>query len=174
MQIGYTCLSPEERERRIHLKLFLYCGQPGHLRASCPSRPAQSNPSAMSKHNHISSNAELPVVLTINGKSITTTAMIDSGAAANLIDADFAKSHDLPLIPCDSVLAVAALDGRPLGTGHAHHTTGDLSLQIGALHKEMIRLFLINSRQNPLIIGLPCLQKHNPGGCHVALAKMAG
>lgn len=154
MQIGYMRLSPEEKERRIRQKLCLYCGQPVHLWASCPTRPAQSNPSAVSTHLHTSSNAELPVVLTVNGNIITTTAMIDSGAAANLIDADFARSHDIPLIPCDSVLAVAALDGRPLGTGHVHHTTGDLSLQIGALHKETIHLFQINSPQNPLILPL--------------------
>ncbi|KAL0190863.1 hypothetical protein M9458_013561, partial [Cirrhinus mrigala] len=42
MQIGYTCLSPEERERRMRLRLCLYCGKPGHLRSTCPTRPGST------------------------------------------------------------------------------------------------------------------------------------
>lgn len=97
-----------------------------------------------------------------NGSSVNATAMIDSGAAANFIDSDCAKTHDIPLIPCESVLSVAALDGHALGTGQVHYTTGDISLQIGALHKETIRFFLIKSPQNPVILGLPWLHQHNP------------
>lgn len=41
MQIGRTHLSAEERERRIRNRLCLYCGQAGHLRAECPTRPPQ-------------------------------------------------------------------------------------------------------------------------------------
>lgn len=40
--------------------------------------------------------------------------MIDSGAAGNLIDSDFVKAQGILLIPCKSLLAVAA-DRRPLG-----------------------------------------------------------
>ncbi|KAK2867740.1 hypothetical protein Q8A67_025857 [Cirrhinus molitorella] len=39
MQVGFTRLTVEERERRMRNNLCLYCGQPGHLRATCPSRP---------------------------------------------------------------------------------------------------------------------------------------
>ncbi len=34
---------------------------------------------------------------------------------------NFTKNHDLPLIPCKYPLAVAALDGRPLGAGQVQH-----------------------------------------------------
>ncbi|KAL0199235.1 hypothetical protein M9458_007775, partial [Cirrhinus mrigala] len=37
MQIGATKLSVEERERRLRGNLCLYCGQPGHIRATCPT-----------------------------------------------------------------------------------------------------------------------------------------
>ncbi|KAI2650571.1 Transposon Tf2-9 polyprotein [Labeo rohita] len=43
MQLGFTRLTPEERERRIQLHLCLYCGKTGHLRASCPPRPSASS-----------------------------------------------------------------------------------------------------------------------------------
>lgn len=125
-------------------------------------RPPQRNPAMVSTYSPSSQNVEITVVLTCGGKSFTTTAMIDSGAAANLIDANFARTHNIPLIPCNSVLAVAALDGRPLGSGLIQYTTEDVTLQTGALHQETIRFFLIESPQNPIILGLPWLQQHNP------------
>lgn len=36
MQTGFTLLTNEERERRIHNHLCLYCSLSSHLRASCP------------------------------------------------------------------------------------------------------------------------------------------
>lgn len=35
MQLGCSCLSPEERERRFRLQFCLYCGESGHRVASC-------------------------------------------------------------------------------------------------------------------------------------------
>ncbi|KAL0168516.1 hypothetical protein M9458_036738, partial [Cirrhinus mrigala] len=98
MQLGTTKLTTEEREWRIRNHLCLYCGEAGHIRATCPTRPPRTN------------------------------ALIDSGAAGNFIDKDFAKINQLPLFPCASPVAVAALDGRPLGTGSIDHTTTDLTL----------------------------------------------
>ncbi|KAI2656673.1 Retrotransposon-derived protein PEG10 [Labeo rohita] len=106
MQIGFTHLTAEERERRIRQHLCLYCGQPGHLRVSCPTRPPNRKTSAES--------------------------------------------------------SMAALDGRPLGEGHVKFIIDDLVLQTGALHTETLRLFTINSPRNPIILGLPWLEKHNP------------
>ncbi len=89
-------------------------------------------------------------------------ALIDSGATGNVIDADFAKSHDLPLIPCKSPLAVAALDGRPLGAGQVQHTTNDICLTTGVMHSEILRFFIIQAPNNPVVLGLPWLQLHEP------------
>ncbi len=81
--------------------------------------------------------------------------MIDSGAAGNFIDIRFAKTPNLPLVPCESRVAVAALDGRPLGTGQVKFITKDLCLRTGILHTETIRLFAIDSPQNPIILVCP-------------------
>ncbi len=161
MQIGLTHISEEERERRIRQSLCLYCGLPGHLRASCPTRPSR-NPAAVSVIPKSTTNLEIDVTLEINGRVIETVALIDSGAAGNFIDASFAKSNNIPLVPCDSHLAVAALDGRPLGSGCIQFTTEDIQLSIGVLHTETIRLFVFQSPQNPIILGLPWLEQHNP------------
>ncbi len=93
---------------------------------------------------------------------IETMALIDSVAAENFIDADFAKSHDLPLIPCKSPLAVAALDGRPLGAGQVQHITNDICLTTGIMHSEILRFFIIQASNNPVVLGLPWLQLHEP------------
>ncbi len=161
MQIGVTHLSGEERERRVRLNLCLYCGLPGHMRASCPTRPSRNN-ATVSQNLSQSTFLKIPVRLKVKGTIIDTAAFIDSGAAGNFIDAEFAKTHNIPLVPCESHLAVAALDGRPLGSGRIHFTTEDLILLTGALHTETIRLFVFQSPQTPLILGLPWLERHNP------------
>ncbi len=155
MQLGFTHLSTGERERRMHNNLCLYCGLPGHLRASCPTRPPRNPPSA-SRTSTISFVLEIPVTLRVNGEVIETTALIDSGAVGNFIDSAFSKTHRIPLVACESRLAVAALDGRPLGSGRIQFTTEDLSLCTGAFHTETIRLFVFQSPQTPIILG------HNP------------
>ncbi len=161
MQIGVTHLSGEERERRVRLNLCLYCGLPGHMRASCPTRPSRNN-ATVSQNFSQSTFLNIPVRLRVKGTIVDTVAFIDSGAAGNFIDAEFAKTHKIPLVPCESHLAVAALDGRPLGSGRIHFTTEDLTLLTGALHTETIRLFVFQSPQTPLILGLPWLERHNP------------
>ncbi len=65
-------------------------------------------------------------------------ALIDSGAVGNLIDSAFSKTHKSPLVPCESRLTVAMLDGRPLSSGQIQFTTEDLSLCPGAFHTEII------------------------------------
>lgn len=80
----------------------------------------------------------------------------------NFFDIKFANTHNLPLIPCESLVAVAALDGHPLGSGQVKFVTKYLCLQTGILHTETIHLFAIESPQNPIILGLPWLERHNP------------
>ncbi len=99
------------------------------MRATCPTRPS-CNPPAVSSNLNPSTLLEIPVTLTINGQITETLALIDSGAAGNFIDASFAKTHNIPLVPCVSHLAVAALDGRPLGSGRVQFITEDIQLHV--------------------------------------------
>ncbi|KAI2662464.1 Retrotransposon-derived protein PEG10 [Labeo rohita] len=161
MQLGTTRLSVEERERRIRNRLCLYCGEAGHIRATCPTRPPRP-PSSVSACIPCLNKCEIPALLCFEGRSIRTTALIDSGAAGNFIDKDFVKANQLPLLPCVSPVAVAALDGRPLGSGRVEHTTTDLTLRLEPGHQEIIRFFTITSPQSPLILGFPWLNHHEP------------
>ncbi|KAL0152007.1 hypothetical protein M9458_052725 [Cirrhinus mrigala] len=160
MEVAHTRLTAEERGRRQQLNLCLYCGQAGHMKAFCP---VKSTPRpAVSQISSSSQTVKIPVHITSSDKVIDTTALIDSGAAGNFLDEGFAKTHCLSLIPCTSPLSVAALDGRPLGPGRVQFTTNDLQLTTGAFHTETIRFFIIQSPHNPVILGLPWLQEHEP------------
>ncbi|KAI2666686.1 Transposon Tf2-6 polyprotein [Labeo rohita] len=159
--LGATKLTVEERERRIRNHLCLYCGQPGHLRATCPTRPPRPPTSVSSGNLHLS-QCEVPVILKTRDISVKTTALIDSGAAGNFIDRDFVNTNRLPILSCAPPVAVAALDGRPLGTGRVEHTTDDLILCLEPHHQETIRFFIISSPRTPIILGFPWLNHHEP------------
>ncbi len=164
MQLGFTHLTPEERERRMQNQLCLYCGQSGHMKTSCPVRPSSSSrPVSVNPHIITStSSIKVPVEVFIQNKRISATALIDSGAAGNFVSHDFALQHKLKLTPCNSPLAVEALDGRPLGEGRILRITEEVKLQIGTLHSEFIRLYVIQSPSHSIILGLPWLRTHNP------------
>lgn len=68
-------------------------------------------------------------------------ALLDLRVAGNFINENLVRQHKIPLIPCD--LAVAALDGRPLGTGYVQYITTDLILQVGPLHTETTHLWAV-------------------------------
>ncbi|KAL0155832.1 hypothetical protein M9458_050095, partial [Cirrhinus mrigala] len=161
MQLGATKLTLEERERRLRGNLCLYCGLPGHIRANCPTRPPRP-PTSVSRDSSRLSRCELPVTIQSEGITIKTTALIDSGAAGNFMDTTFALAKHLPILPCASPLAVAAIDGRPLGSGQILSTTNDLTLLVEPSHQERIRFFLISSPQSPIILGYPWLNHHEP------------
>ncbi|KAL0154036.1 hypothetical protein M9458_050695, partial [Cirrhinus mrigala] len=94
--------------------------------------------------------------------TIKTTALIDSGAAGNFMDAQFVTTNHVPVSSCSSHVTVAALDGRPLGSGKIHHTTDNITLHIEPNHHEIIRFFVITSPHTPVILGYPWLNLHGP------------
>ncbi len=164
MQLGFTPLTPQERERRMQNQLCLYCGQAGHMRNTCPVRPSSDRRSVSDITRSISSasSIKLPVELISQNQEIQTTALLDSGAAGNFIDSEFVSQHHLKLTPCTSSLAVEALDGRPLGKGKILRLTEPVKLHIGTLHSEEIQFYVIQSPTHPLILGLPWLRTHDP------------
>ncbi|KAI2660046.1 Retrotransposon-derived protein PEG10 [Labeo rohita] len=161
MQLGTTKLTLEERERRLRGNLCLYCGQPGHIRATCPTRPPRQ-PTSVSFDQPTSNCCVIPVTLKLKDVVINTHALIDSGAAGNFIDIDFVKINHLPTLSCSPHVSVEALDGRPLGSGRVNLTTNDLTLLVEPSHQETIRFYVITSLHSPIILGYPWLNQHGP------------
>ncbi|KAI2659483.1 Transposon Tf2-9 polyprotein [Labeo rohita] len=164
MQIGATHLTSEERERRMQNSLCLYCGQAGHIKSTCPVRPAKPSP-AVSVNRLITtslSSMQIPIVIRHASRTIHTTALIDSGAAGNFISIEFAHQQNIILNSCKSSLSVEALNGRPLGEGRIHSLTEEMRMEIGALHRELIQFYTIHTPHHTVILGLPWLRKHDP------------
>ncbi|KAL0151304.1 hypothetical protein M9458_053495 [Cirrhinus mrigala] len=147
MQVGTTHLTLEERERRMLNHLCLYCGQAGHIKSTCPVRPA--NPSrVVSVYSLLTvsdSSMKLIVVIRIAQRTIQTTALIDSGAAGYFISIEFARQHNNTLTTCNSSFI-----------------TEGVQMQVGALHNEIIQFYTIHSPHHTIILGLPWLHKRDP------------
>ncbi len=108
------------------------------------------------------SSITLPVEIIAQNQTIQTTALLDSGAVGNFIDSEFVGQLHLELTPCNSSLAVEALDGRPLDKGRILRLTVSVTLRIGTLHSERIQFYVIRSPTHLLILGLPWLRTHDP------------
>ncbi len=142
MQLNTSRLSESERERRRHQRLCFYCGESGHRSLGCPHK-LQSNPWVNIEHLALLSNKSftLPVVLRFDTLSLDLIAMIDSGAALNLIHQDIVIKHQIPTQPCTQPIQVKAIDGVQIGKGITHQTKM-LTLQVGTLHKESITFYI--------------------------------
>ena len=103
----------------------------------------------------------LPVSISWGEGTHTCQALVDSGAAGNFMDVNFALKLKIPLVPLKVPLSVTALDGQALGDGKVTRSTAPLRLQSEA-HREEISLHLIHSPEFPVILGSPWLTRHNP------------
>lgn len=87
MQVNSYHPSPEERNRQLSQHLCFYCGQSGHLRISCPSRP-HSESQALVSFPVDAFNPDLcvtaPITINVNGSQITTNDLLDSWMAEAL------------------------------------------------------------------------------------------
>lgn len=95
--------------------------------------------------------------------STSTEAFIDSGAVENFMDIQWAKEHNIPLLKLETPRQIAALDGRPLGSGSIQSITEPLSVTIAFRdHSEEIQFFLTDSPSYPVVLGHTWLAKHKP------------
>ncbi|KAG1926575.1 retrotransposable element [Pimephales promelas] len=88
-------------------------------------------------------------------------AMIDSGAALNLIHKELITKYDIPIQPCNPPIQIKAIDDNTIGTGITHQTI-PLTLQVGLFHKELISLYIVDSPKNEVILRFPWLSIHDP------------
>ncbi len=108
------------------------------------------------------SNLAVPITLTPvshTNLSVTTHALLDSGATTCFISSKFAAQNSLPLVPRLSPLAVSNVEGRPLVSGPITHEVS-LRLAIGQ-HNEVVSFAVIDTPY-PAILGLSWLRLHSP------------
>lgn len=102
----------------------------------------------------------LSVDIFFNEASKCITALVDSGAAVNLIHADLVKELKIPTVPCIPAINITTLNNGPIGTGITHQTV-PVTLQIELYHTEVISLFVIDSLKNVIILCHPWLAVHD-------------
>lgn len=90
------------------------------------------------------------------------SALVDSSAAVNLINQHLVEELCLATWPCETPLHVMVMDNRHIGKGLITRRTLPLTLQVGMLHFEEISFSVISSPSNPIVLGFPWLQHHDP------------
>ncbi|KAK3571813.1 hypothetical protein QTP86_020588 [Hemibagrus guttatus] len=89
-------------------------------------------------------------------------ALIDSGAAINLIDGALVEELGIPTIPCVPSLRITAIDSQPIGGGSLTRQTKLLEFQVGLFHREHLAFYVTFSPANPVILGFSWLWCHDP------------
>ncbi|MGL5840426.1 MAG: retropepsin-like aspartic protease, partial [Aeromonas hydrophila] len=104
----------------------------------------------------------IPVSLCLADRCVSVPALIDSGAAVNLIDGALVEELGIPTIPCLPSLRITAIDSQPIGGGSVMRQTELLEFQVGLFHSEHLAFYVTSSPENPVILGFPWLQRHDP------------
>ncbi|KAL0164906.1 hypothetical protein M9458_040659, partial [Cirrhinus mrigala] len=103
----------------------------------------------------------LQVSILVGHQRIVTTAFVDSGAAGNFIDQDYAAQLGIETEVLSQPLTITAIDGRPLNFSPVIRRTKEIHLVIGN-HTEKIQLYITKITSPPVILGHPWLITHDP------------
>lgn len=93
--------------------------------------------------------------------SVGKHALLDSGANACFMDHAFVKKHAIPLESLRKPTPVEVVDGRAISSGAVIQETVPVRVSLGECICE-ISFNIISSPANPIILGLPWFQVHNP------------
>lgn len=105
-------------------------------------------------------NPLLQIRLLLTNTTHTLAALVDSGAEANIMDAELARQLGIGLHHLSPPVPARALDGHPLGT--VTHISAPVTMLLSGNHQESIQFYLLRSPGQPLILGYPWLRQHNP------------
>ncbi|KAI2653738.1 Transposon Tf2-11 polyprotein [Labeo rohita] len=162
MQVDSTRFSRTERNGRITLGLCLYCGQQGHLLRTCPIRPPRPVVSTILSEVETANLTLFPVTLHTSDRSLSVSALVDSGSSGNFISQDCLKQLQLPHHRHHQVYAVTAIQGKPLRRGKVRHSSPFITLQVGLFHQEEIKFLVLEESTISIILGHPWLRLHRP------------
>ncbi|KAK3567175.1 hypothetical protein QTP86_011394 [Hemibagrus guttatus] len=158
MQLGRSRLAAQGHRPRGQMRLCYNCGASGHLSPRCPERSS----SAQVGGSSLFFNLTVTVLLSFSDHCVPVTALIDSGAAVNLIDGALVEELKIPTFPCVPSLRITAIDSQPIGEGYLRCQTELLDFQVGLFHHEQLAFYVTSSAANPVILGFPWLRRHDP------------
>ncbi|KAK3570320.1 hypothetical protein QTP86_017165 [Hemibagrus guttatus] len=129
------------------------------------SRSASVRPRARLNHPSFREEAPEPMQLGRSGLAESAhpqRALIDSGAAVNLINRALVEKLGIPTFPCMPPLKIMAIDSQPIGEGYLKSQTELLEFRVGLFHRERLAFYVTSSPVNPVILGFPWLRRHDP------------
>ncbi|KAK6290965.1 hypothetical protein J4Q44_G00386370 [Coregonus suidteri] len=89
-------------------------------------------------------------------------ALVDSGAAGNIMDRTFTCRQGISLVPLSIPLPIRALDSRPIGSGFVTEVTIPVTMITQETHCEQVIFSIIESPAFPVVLGILWLALHNP------------
>ncbi|CAJ0966619.1 unnamed protein product [Ranitomeya imitator] len=112
MQCDRTMTKVERQEHRRRTDCVFYCGDSTHAISNCPKRTRRFDSSAVI--GTVQSKFLLSITLMCSLSSYSVMAFVDSGAALNLMDLDYAKrcGFFLELLRCP--IPLRGIDATPL------------------------------------------------------------
>ncbi len=109
---------------------------------------------------------QLPAMVKWGPFSRPCSALVDSGAEGNFIDATLVARWGIPTTPLKKELIARALNGTILT--QVTHVTSPVSLTVSGNHCEEIAFYLLESPSTPIVLGHPWLVRHSP---HIGWAE---
>ncbi|KAK3515671.1 hypothetical protein QTP70_026461 [Hemibagrus guttatus] len=158
MQLGRSRLADPAHQQRSRMRLCYNCGASGHLSPRCLEKPSSAQVGGSSWFFSLL----VPVSLCVSNRCVPVSALIDSGAAVNLIDRALVEKLGIPIFPCLPPLRITAIDSRPIGEGCLKRQTELLDFRVGLFHQEHLAFYVTSSPANPMILGFPWLRCHDP------------
>ncbi|CAJ0968688.1 unnamed protein product, partial [Ranitomeya imitator] len=159
MQCDRTLTRAERQEHRRQNGLCFYCGESTHAISDCPKRTKQFARSAII--GTVQSKFLLSATLICSLSSYSVMAFVDSGAALNLMDLEFARRCGFFLEPLQYPIPLRGIDATPLAKNKPQYWT-QLTMCMAPAHQEDIRFLVLHNLHDVVVLGLPWLQVHNP------------
>ncbi|KAK3520536.1 hypothetical protein QTP70_025774 [Hemibagrus guttatus] len=162
MQTDQYRLLADERQRRLHQRLCLYCGENDHLLQTCPACPPRPTVSTI----HISSTVATPcyhdAVVIHASRSFSMKVLFDSGSFGNFISSHLLSACKVPRQRNPTRYRITTIQGKPLGKGLVQWKMSELTLRIGCLHEETLSLLVLEESAVDVVLGRRWLAKHQP------------
>ncbi|CAJ0931776.1 unnamed protein product [Ranitomeya imitator] len=159
MQCDRTLTRAERQGHRRQNGLCFYCGDSTHAISDCPKRTKRFARSATI--GTVQSKFLLSVTLICYLSSYSVMAFVDSGAALNLMDLEFARRCGFDLEPLQCPIPLRGIDATPLAKNKPQYWT-QLTMCMAPAHQEDIRFLVLHNLHDVVVLGLPWLQVHNP------------
>ncbi|KAK3507803.1 hypothetical protein QTP70_000839 [Hemibagrus guttatus] len=159
MQLGRSRLTEQVHQQRGQMRLCYNCGASGHQSPRCPEKSS----SAQVGGSLLFFSLLVPVSPSLSDRCVSVQALIDSGAAVNLIDRALVEKLGIPTFPCVPSLKITAIDSQPIGEGkYLKYQTELLEFRVDLFHQERLAFYVTSSPANPVILGFPWLRRHDP------------